>query len=88
MSTLTCKLVNDINSWWDSKYVFSFVLVSKNSKFGVVQDDFKEVLDILVPCKWIKIIGLHCHLGSTIDDVTIYSIMFKMLEKVLRDDIY
>lgn len=59
--------------------------VSKNSKFGIIDNDFNEVLSILRPCPLIKIIGLHCHLGSTIDDVSIYTKLFILLEKAIRD---
>jgi diaminopimelate decarboxylase len=58
--------------------------VSKNSKFGVTDLDFEEVLSILAPAERIKVIGLHCHLGSTILDVDIYTKLFASLEKAVR----
>ncbi len=55
--------------------------VSKESKFGVIDEDTRVVFEILHEASnRIKIIGLHCHLGSTINDVTIYAQLFHILE--------
>ena len=51
----------------------------------MIDNDFKEVLEILLECDAIKIVGLHCHLGSTIDDVSIYTKLFILLEKAIKD---
>ncbi len=60
--------------------------MSKNSKFGVIDNDFRDVLSILMPEKRIRVVGLHCHLGSTIDDVSIFSKLFVLLEKAVEDN--
>ncbi len=61
--------------------------VSKNSKFGVINDDFRSVLHILSPEKRVRVVGLHCHLGSTIDDVSVFSKLFVLLEKTVNDNL-
>jgi diaminopimelate decarboxylase len=60
--------------------------VSKNSKFGVIDNDFREVLGVLMHERRIRIVGLHCHLGSTIDDVTVYTKLFDLLERAVRNN--
>jgi len=62
------------------------LIVSKNSKFGVIDNDFRDVLGILLPEPRIRIVGLHCHLGSTIDDVSVYTKLFDLLEKAVKDN--
>ncbi len=47
--------------------------VSKESKFGVVPPDLLEVLTVLSGEPRVRVVGLHCHLGSTIEDVSVYS---------------
>lgn len=71
----------------EKKFFFPpvFFAVSKHSKFGVIADDFQETLSILSGCPRIRITGLHCHLGSTITDVSIYSQMFGRIEQVLAE---
>lgn len=48
--------------------------------------DFHETLKVLLPETRIKVIGLHCHLGSTIDDVSVYTQLFNLLEKVIQEN--
>ena len=68
-----------------TKMHFSYFLVSKHSKFGIINEDFQDTLEVLLPHKdKIKITGLHCHLGSTIEDVTIYSVLFEKLDQVIN----
>jgi len=43
------------------------------SKFGVDDSELDEVLDIMSgECQLLKLVGLHCHLGSTIDNVFVF----------------
>ena len=42
-------------------------------------------MEVLKPCKKISIKGLHCHLGSTIDDVSIYTQLFEQLNKIISE---
>ena len=59
--------------------------VSQDSKFGVVPEDLPKVLEILKEDKNIKIIGLHCHLGSTIKDTEIYAEIFETLKDTVHE---
>eukprot|EP00095_Tigriopus_kingsejongensis_P009119 maker-scaffold595_size129005-snap-gene-0.16 protein:Tk09119 transcript:maker-scaffold595_size129005-snap-gene-0.16-mRNA-1 annotation:"hypothetical protein DAPPUDRAFT_316211" len=59
---------------------------SQKSKFGIVDSDFKDVLEVLLPDGRISVIGLHCHLGSTIEDVSVYTQLFKLLEKIITEN--
>ena len=43
-----------------------------SSKFGVKRVDVASMLDDIAAEPLLKLLGLHCHLGSTIDDVDIF----------------
>ena len=47
-----------------------FKIVTESSKFGIIESDLEKVIEILQQCASIQIIGLHCHLGSTIKDIS------------------
>ncbi len=57
--------------------------MSKNSKFGVVDSDFGEVLSTLSSSPLVTVVGLHCHLGSTISDVSVFAKLFSALDRVI-----
>ncbi|XP_071081384.1 uncharacterized protein [Haliotis cracherodii] len=43
-----------------------------NSKFGINTEDLEECVTLLKKCSQITLVGLHCHLGSTIHNVTVF----------------
>ena len=43
-----------------------------SSKFGVQREDVASMLDDIAAEPLLKLLGLHCHLGSTIDDVDLF----------------
>lgn len=57
---------------------------SDHCKFGVVLDDLDAVLERLLASPWIKIIGFHCHLGSTINDMDVYRQVFEVLNTLAK----
>ncbi len=58
---------------------------TKDSKFGVIDHDFDEVVSVLLVEPRLRVVGLHCHLGSTIDDVSVYTKLFGLLEKTIHN---
>jgi len=43
------------------------------SKFGIDESQLDDVLDIIAgESQLLKLVGLHCHLGSTIDNVFVF----------------
>ena len=43
------------------------------SKFGIDESQLDDVLDIIADeSQLLKLVGLHCHLGSTIDNVFVF----------------
>ena len=43
------------------------------SKFGIDESQLDEVLDIIAgESQLLQLVGLHCHLGSTIDNVFVF----------------
>jgi len=43
------------------------------SKFGIDESQLDDVLDIIAnESQLLKLVGLHCHLGSTIDNVVVF----------------
>jgi len=42
------------------------------SKFGIPPNGVPHVLDLLTKMPFLNLVGIHCHLGSTIDDVNIF----------------
>jgi len=53
--------------------VHPYVNTSESSKFGFNPDDLDIILDILRQHEKIKIEGVHCHLGSCIDDPGVFT---------------
>ncbi|XP_046638121.1 diaminopimelate decarboxylase-like [Daphnia pulicaria] len=51
----------------------------KNSKFGIPLHQFDQVLELLRAEHFIQVVGLHCHVGSTIRDASIYSNVTRIL---------
>lgn len=45
----------------------------KENKFGINLSQLPEVLDLIPTLKNIKLIGIHCHIGSQITDMTSFS---------------
>lgn len=45
----------------------------KENKFGINLSQLPEVLDLIPTLKSIKLIGIHCHIGSQITDMTSFS---------------
>lgn len=38
----------------------------EGSKFGISADELEEVLEMATTFEKIRVVGLHCHIGSTI----------------------
>lgn len=47
-----------------------------NSKFGVDCSEMEAVLDLLKKSEDLELVGLHCHLGSTIDNTDVYRYIY------------
>ena len=50
------------------------------SKFGIDETQLDEVLDVIAAeTQLLKLVGLHCHLGSTIDNVFVFRSILRRL---------
>ncbi|CAC5383387.1 lysA [Mytilus coruscus] len=66
--------------------VHEHVLTGKiGSKFGVDEAEFNEVVTILQNEQLLTLVGLHCHLGSTIDDVAAIAESTETVSKIFRN---
>ncbi|XP_067681757.1 uncharacterized protein [Haliotis asinina] len=51
------------------------------SKFGVSTEDLEECVSLLEKCSQITLVGLHCHVGSTIQNVSVFRLCaMKLIE--------
>lgn len=64
--------------------VHPYINTSEDSKFGFGLDELDEVDKILTLCENIQIIGLHCHLGSSIRDPSVYTYMGNFLSSATK----
>lgn len=51
----------------------------KNSKFGIPLHQFDQILELLKAERFIQLVGLHCHVGSTIRDAAVYTTVTRIL---------
>ncbi|KAK6181502.1 hypothetical protein SNE40_009340 [Patella caerulea] len=57
------------------------------SKFGIDEEQLGHVMDLIKTENHIKVFGLHCHLGSTIQDLTAIRLCLKKLKTKLDESI-
>ncbi|XP_046546225.1 diaminopimelate decarboxylase 1, chloroplastic-like [Haliotis rubra] len=70
--TKTAKVLLRINPDIDPQ-VHPFISTGlATSKFGVSTEDLEECVSLLEKCSQITLVGLHCHVGSTIQNVSVF----------------
>ncbi|ESO87667.1 hypothetical protein LOTGIDRAFT_234918 [Lottia gigantea] len=55
------------------------------SKFGIDEDQLDNILDIVKNTTYINVVGLHCHLGSTIEDLVAIRLCMNNLKNLAVD---
>lgn len=55
-----------------------------HSKFGIELQQMEEVLQMIKTNTNISLVGLHCHIGSTIEDVSVYEDVSQLLLQISR----
>jgi diaminopimelate decarboxylase len=81
----TAELLVRINPDIDPKvhpYVSTGVRISK---FGIRREELDGLLDRIRESQVLRLVGLHCHLGSTIADVSVFAEATKYLADVTRE---
>ena len=66
-----------------SANVHPFLNTGFKSKFGIPEADLSEVLNMLKDNNKIVIVGLHIHIGSTIEDVSVYTDIHQYAKKII-----
>ena len=66
--------------------VHPFLNTGFDSKFGISEDDLRHVLTILAQNKCTIIVGIHVHIGSTVNDVSVYTDIHQYVKKMIARD--
>ena len=66
--------------------VHPFLNTGFDSKFGISEDDLRNVLSVLAQNSRIIIVGIHVHIGSTVHDVSVYADIHQYVKKVIARD--
>ena len=53
--------------------VHPYLNTGSSSKFGIAEEDLEDVLEVLRSNSRIVIMGLHVHIGSMVQDVSVYT---------------
>ena len=53
--------------------VHPYLNTGSSSKFGIAEEDLEDVLEVLRSNNKIVIMGLHVHIGSMVQDVSVYT---------------
>ncbi len=57
----------------------------RHSKFGIPPQDVPRILERLQHTPSLQLVGVHCHLGSTITDLAVYQMAMRKLSEVYQE---
>lgn len=43
-----------------------------SSKFGIEDEQISDAIDVIKASKYLCLYGIHCHIGSSIEDINVY----------------
>ena len=56
----------------------------KTDKFGISLDQLKQIIDLVKLSKYIKLQGISCHIGSQINEISIYEKLFLTMKDLAQ----